>query len=60
MNSGRTIFFQIMDRGYLDYARLYKLHQSAAYFVTRAKNNARYHRGVIIRRSTKRGTSDWS
>ncbi|GEM_PF-1868186 len=34
----------IMDRGYLDYARLYKLHQSAAYFVTRAKNNARYHR----------------
>jgi hypothetical protein len=30
----------IMDRGYLDYARLYKLHQSAAYFVTRAKNNA--------------------
>ncbi|KFZ43981.1 hypothetical protein DS62_05660 [Smithella sp. SC_K08D17] len=58
MNSGRTIFFQIMDCGYLDYARLYKLHQSAAYFVTRA-NNARYHRGVIIRRSTKRGTSDW-
>ncbi len=43
MNSGRTIFFQIMDCGYLDYARLYKLHQSAAYFVTRA-NNARYHR----------------
>jgi IS4 transposase len=34
----------IMDRGYLDYARLYKLNQSAAYFVTRAKNNARYHR----------------
>jgi len=34
----------IMDRGYLDYARLYKLHQSAAYFVTRAKNNARYNR----------------
>jgi len=34
----------IMDRGYLDYARLYKLHQSAAYFVTRAKSNARYRR----------------
>jgi len=34
----------IMDRGYLDYARLYKLHQSAAYFVTRAKNNVRYYR----------------
>lgn len=34
----------IMDRGYLDYARLYKIHQSAAYFVTRAKSNARYDR----------------
>lgn len=34
----------VMDRGYLDYARLYKLHQSAAYFVTRAKSNARYDR----------------
>lgn len=34
----------IMDRCYLDYARLYRLHQSAAYFVTRAKSNARYDR----------------
>lgn len=34
----------IMDRGYLDYARFYRLHQSAAYFVTRAKSNARYDR----------------
>jgi len=34
----------IMDRGYLDYARLYKLHQSTAYFVTRAKSKARYNR----------------
>jgi len=34
----------IMDRGYLDYARLYRLHQSAAYFVTRSKSNARYDR----------------
>jgi IS4 transposase len=38
-----------MDRGYLDYARLYKLHQSAAYFVTRAKNNARYHRRYYLK-----------
>jgi len=28
-----------MDRGYLDFARLYQLHQSKAYFVTRAKHN---------------------
>jgi hypothetical protein len=29
----------IMDRGYLDFARLYKIHQASAFFVTRAKNN---------------------
>ena len=34
----------IMDRGYLDYARLYHIHQSAAYFVTRAKSNFSFQR----------------
>src|SRR5450756_1488182 len=29
--------FYVMDRGYLDFARLYKLHQAGAFFVTRAK-----------------------
>ena len=29
--------FYVMDRGYLDYQRLYALHQSGAFFVTRAK-----------------------
>jgi IS4 transposase len=29
----------IMDRGYLDFARLYKIHQAAAFFVTRTKTN---------------------
>jgi IS4 transposase len=29
----------IMDRGYLDFARLYKIHQASAFFVTRAKVN---------------------
>ena len=29
----------IMDRGYLDYARLYTMHQSRAFFVTRAKKS---------------------
>ena len=28
-----------MDSGYLDFARLYKLHQAGAFFVTRAKSN---------------------
>jgi transposase len=35
--------FYVVDRGYLDFARLYKLHQAGAFFVTRAKRgmNAR-------------------
>ena len=28
-----------MDRGYLDYARLYRIHLAGAFFVTRAKRN---------------------
>ena len=31
--------FYVMDRGYLDFARLYKLHQAGAFFVTRGKSN---------------------
>ena len=31
--------FYIMDRGYLDYSRLYALHQAGSFFVTRAKSN---------------------
>ena len=29
--------FYVMDRGYLDFARLYTMHQAGAFFVTRAK-----------------------
>ena len=29
----------IFDRGYIDFARLYRIHQSLAFFVTRAKSN---------------------
>ena len=36
--------FYVMDRGYLDFARLYRLHQAGAFFVTRAK------RGMDARR----------
>ena len=35
--------FYIMDRGYLDFARLYRLHQALGFFVTRAKRNFRFH-----------------
>ncbi len=34
----------IMDRGYLDFERLYKIHQSSAFFVTRAKSNFDFKR----------------
>ena len=33
-----------MDRGYLDFARLYHLHQCQAFFVTRAKKNFCFRR----------------
>lgn len=36
--------FYVMDRGYIDFARLYMLHQSQAFFVTRAKSNLQYRR----------------
>ena len=36
--------FYIMDRGYLDFARLYNLSQTAAFFVTRGKSNLKYRR----------------
>ena len=31
--------FYVMDRGYVDFSRLYKIHQAGAFFVTRAKKN---------------------
>jgi hypothetical protein len=33
-----------MDRGYLDFARLYRIHQCGAFFVTRSKKNTKYQR----------------
>ena len=36
--------FYIMDRGYVDYARLFNLHQASALFVTRAKSNFVFRR----------------
>ena len=34
----------VMDRGYIDFARLHVLHQAGAFFVTRAKSNLDAHR----------------
>jgi len=36
--------FYIMDRGYIDFKRLYELHQALAFFVIRAKSNLQYRR----------------
>jgi hypothetical protein len=36
--------YYVMDRGYLDFSRLYELHQAKAYFVTRAKKNFTFQR----------------
>ena len=36
--------FYVMDRGYLDFSRLFRLHQSGAFFVTRAKHGMNAHR----------------
>jgi IS4 transposase len=38
--------FYVLDRGYCDFARLYRLHTAGAFFVTRAKRNLDY----VIRR----------
>lgn len=36
--------FYIMDRGYLDFTRLHRLHQAGSFFVIRAKANLRFTR----------------
>jgi hypothetical protein len=66
--------FYVMDRGYVDFARLYKVHQFGAFFVTRSKRNTRWRRiysnltdrttGVIcdqiIVLATTKGLKDYS
>lgn len=34
----------VMDRGYVDFGRLHRMHRSGAFFVTRAKSNMKAHR----------------
>lgn len=41
--------FYVMDRGYVDFARLHRIHQGQAFFVVRARSNLRFR----VRRSTK-------
>jgi len=46
--------FYVMDRGYVDFSRLYVLHQAGAFFVTRAKSpmDARRVYSAAVDRST--------
>jgi hypothetical protein len=46
--------FYVMDRGYLDFARLFALHQTGAFFVTRSKRgmDARRVYSMPVNRST--------
>ena len=36
--------FYIMDRGYVDFTRLFALHNAGAFFIIRAKSNTKYRR----------------
>jgi IS4 transposase len=36
--------FYVMDRAYLDFERLYRLHQAASFFVTRPRSNFKFKR----------------
>jgi hypothetical protein len=46
--------FYVMDRGYLDFARLHSLHQAGSFFVTRPRSNAQFRRiySMPVDRST--------
>ena len=46
--------FYIVDRGYLDFARLFLFHQSQAFFVIRSKANLKYRR--LYSRSVDKAT----
>jgi len=47
--------FIVMDRGYLDFARLYRLQLALAFFVIRAKDNLQYRRRYSYTHDRKSG-----
>jgi len=44
-----ALAFYTMDRGYFDFRRLYRIHQSGAFFVTRSKKTRGSHVGIPSR-----------
>jgi len=47
--------FYIMDKGYIDFQRLYHIHQQQSFFVTRAKNNMAFTRRASYTVDKSRG-----
>ena len=47
--------FYVMDKGYIDYSRLYAIEQAKAFFVTRAKENFAFKRVYSNSANKKRG-----
>ncbi len=47
--------FYILDRGYVHYARLYRITQAGAFFVIRAKTDLRFHRLHSLAVDTAKG-----
>ena len=41
--------YYVMDRGYLDFQRLYHMHEAGSFFVTRAKSNLKAERATRVR-----------
>lgn len=47
--------FYVMDKGYVDYDRIFIIHQANAFFVTRAKDNMNYRRIYFANANRKKG-----
>ncbi len=45
----------VMDRGYVDFKRLYAMHRGMAFFITRAKKNLQWKRRYSLPADRKRG-----
>lgn len=45
----------VMDRGYVDFNRLFKIHQALAFFVVRAKDNLKFERVYSVKVDRKTG-----
>ena len=50
--------FYIMDRGYLDFKKLFSIHQASAFFAIRAKKNTVYRRQYSHRITTEEKALD--